>query len=95
MLLVQVVLSRSLAAGFHGSLAIGLLSGLIGVGTTLLAELPWYALPLLLLIPVAVALPAPERGPLIVRASVIAGYAIVAAALPVLVAWYAARGSLT
>jgi hypothetical protein len=94
-LLVQVVLSRKLAAGFHGTLAIGLLSGLIGVGTTLLAELPWYALPLLLLIPVTVALPAPERGPLIVRASVIAGYAIVAAALPVLVAWYAARGSLT
>ena len=48
----------------------------------LLAELPWYALPLLLLVPLAVALPAPERAPLIVRAAVFAVYALAAAASP-------------
>ena len=60
----------------------------------MLAELPWYALPLLLLVPLAVALPAPERAPLIARAAVLSVYALAAAALPILAAWYAARGSL-
>jgi hypothetical protein len=57
----------------------------------LLAELPWYALPLLLLVPLAVALRAPDRAPFIVRAAVLAGYALVAAALPILAAWFAPR----
>jgi hypothetical protein len=58
----------------------------------MLAELPWYALPLLLLVPLAVTLRAPERAPLIVRAAVLAGYALIAAALPILAAWLAPRG---
>ena len=95
LLLVQVALSRNLAAGFVGTLTIGLLIGLFAVGTTLLAELPWFVLPLFLLVPVAAALPAPNRGPLILRAAVVAGYALVAAAVPILAAWFAARGSST
>ena len=95
LLLVQVVLSRNLAAGFIGGLSIGALTALFAAGSLLLAELPWYALPLMLLVPAAVALPAAERGPRIVRAAVLAAYALVAAAFPILAAWYAARGSLT
>ena len=95
LLLVQVALSRKIAPGFVGMLPIGLLTALFGAGSLMLAELPWYALPLLLLVPLAAALPVPERAPLIVRAAVAAGYALVAAALPILAAWYAARGSLT
>lgn len=95
LLLVQVVLSRKLAPGFTGALPIGLLVALLAAGTLLLAELPWYALPLLLLIPAAVMLPVPERSPMIVRAAALAGYALVAATLPILAAWYAARGSFT
>jgi len=93
-LLVQVLLSRSLAPGLTGTLPIGIATALFAVGTLLLAELRWYVLPLLLLIPAAVALPAPERAPRIIRAALLAAYALVAAAVPILAAWYAARGSL-
>ena len=93
MLMVQIVLSRTLAAGFTGALPIGLLTALIAAGTQQLAFLPWYALPLLLLIPLAVSLPAPALGPLIARALIPAGYALAAAAIPIGAAWYAARGA--
>ena len=93
-LLVQVLFSRSLAAGYTGTLPIGIATALFAVGTLLLAELRWYVLPLLLLVPAAVALPAPERAPRIVRAAILAAYALFAAAVPILAAWYAARGSL-
>jgi membrane protein required for beta-lactamase induction len=39
-------------------------------------------------------LPAPLRAPRIVRAAVLAGYALIGAAFPILAAWFAARGSL-
>jgi hypothetical protein len=94
MLLVQVVLGRGIAPGFTGTLPLGLLSALIAAGTCLLAELPWYALPLLLTIPLAALLPAPRHRPLLVRAGVLAVYALAAACLPIGAAWYAARGSL-
>jgi len=93
LLLTQVLLSRKLAAGILGTLTFGLLTALFAVGSALLAQLHWYVLPLLLLIPLAVMLRAPERAPLIVRAAVLAAYALIAAALPILVAWFAPRGS--
>ena len=95
LLLVQVVLSRGLAPGMTGALPLGFLPALFAAGALLLAQLPWYALPLLLLVPAVVMLPVPERAPMIVRAAVLAGYALVAAAIPILAAWYAARGSLS
>jgi hypothetical protein len=92
LLLTQVLLSRNLAPGFVGSVSCGFLTALFAAGSLMLAELPWYALPLLLLVPLAVTLRAPERAPLIVRAAVLAGYALIAAALPILAAWLAPRG---
>jgi len=94
MLVVQVMMSRSLAAGFAGALPIGVLTALIAAGTHQLALLPWYALPLMILIPLAVSLPAPSRGPLVARAAILTGYALAAAAIPIAAAWYAARGAL-
>jgi hypothetical protein len=94
MLLVQVFSSRALPAGFIGALTIGTSTALFAAGTLLLAELRWYVLPLLLLVPAAAMLPAPERMPRLVRAAVLAAYALIAAAFPILAAWFAARGSL-
>ena len=94
-LLAQVLLSRNLAAGFTGTLPIAMAAALFTVGTMLLAELKWYVLPLLLLVAAAVALPVPERAPRIVRAAMLVAYALFAAAIPILAAWYAARGSLS
>ena len=92
LLLVQVVLSRGLAPGMTGALPLGFLPALFAAGALLLAQLPWYALPLLLLVPAVVMLPVPDRAPMIVRAAILAGYALVAATIPILAAWYAARG---
>jgi len=92
MLIVQAGFSRALAPGFTGTLPVGLLCALVAAGTLLLAELPWYALPLLLLIPAATSLPAPTHR-LIARIAVLVGYALVAAIIPIGAAWYAARGS--
>jgi len=92
-LIVQIVLSRTLAAGFTGAFPVGLLAALIAAGTQQLALLPWYALPLLLLIPAAVSLPVPAGRPLIARAAVLSAYALAAAAIPIGAAWYAAHGA--
>src|SRR4051794_37642079 len=78
LLLVQVVFARDLRPGFLGTLPIGIATALFAVATVLLAQLRWYALPLLLLVPVATMLPVPQRAPRIVRAAILAGYALVA-----------------
>jgi hypothetical protein len=95
LLLVQVVASRGIAAGFTGTLTIGMLTALFAAGTTMLADLRWYVPPLLFLIPLGASLPAPGRAPQIVRAAVVAAYALIAATIPILAAWYTARGSLS
>jgi hypothetical protein len=94
MLIVQIVLSRTLAPGFTGALPIGLLVALIAAGTQQLALLPWYALPLLLLVPLAACVPTPRTAPLIARAAVLAACVLAAAAVPIAAAWYAARASV-
>lgn len=93
LLLVQVVFSRNIAAGFTGALTIAVLASLFAAGSVMLAELRWYALPLLLLVPLATMLPAAQQLPRIVRAALLAFYALVAAAFPIAAAWYGARGS--
>ena len=94
-LLVQILLKRTLAPGFTGALPVGLIVTLIAAGTQQLALLPWYALPLMLLVPLAVALPAPKPGPLFARSAMLAACALAAAALPVAAALYAARTSMS
>jgi hypothetical protein len=95
MLVVQIVLKRTLAPGFTGALPIGLIVALIAAGTQQLALLPWYALPLLLLVPVAVSLRAPRPGSLLARAAALSAWALAAAAIPIGAAWYAALTSLS
>lgn len=95
LLLTQVILSRRLAAGFTGMLPVGVLTALFAAATLLLAQLPWYALPLLLLVPLAAALPVPAHTRIIASAAISCGYTLAAAVFPVLAAWYAAHGSLT
>src|SRR5438309_861360 len=55
-LVVQVILRRNIAAGFTGALTIAVLASLFAAGSLMLAQLPWYALPLLVLVPVAAML---------------------------------------
>lgn len=95
MLLLQVLFSRNVPAGFIGALPMALLAALFSTGTLMLAELPWYGLPLLLLVPAAAMLPVGERLPMIARAALLAFCALVAAAFPIAAAWYHARGSFS
>jgi hypothetical protein len=97
--LLQFVLNRPIVPGYTGMLALGLAPALFAGATTMLAQLPWYALPLLAAVPGAARLAATaadtraaaQRAQLLV-----AGAAAAAAAAPfVLVAWFAARAGST
>jgi hypothetical protein len=91
-LLVQMLLNRKTDAGVTLALPAGILAALIGVGAVLLARLPWHALALLALVPLAVRLPAPERAPVWVQAVVLSAYALAASAIAGVVAWRRAQG---
>ena len=95
MMLVQLARREAIAAGALGALSIGVPVALAASGTFVLAQLPWYALPALLLVPAAVLLPTVADGGPWRRALAFGFTALAAAAVPVLAAWIAARGGLS
>jgi hypothetical protein len=95
MMLVQLARREPIAAGALGALSIAVPVALGAAGTFMLAQLPWYALPALVLVPAFVPLPSPANGGIWVRSIVFGVVALVAAAVPVLAAWLAARGGLS
>lgn len=86
-LLVQMVTGRTTAAGAVFALPAGLAAALLGAGAMLLAELAWYALAALLLVPAAAFLPMPQKRPVWLQAVVVSLYTFAAAALPWVLAW--------
>lgn len=91
LLLLQFVRARENRPGFVGALPIGLGLNLFAAATAMLAQLPWFALPLLWLVPLAAALRFGEgdgpRGRLFA-----ASVRCALGAVPfVLVAWFASR----
>lgn len=89
--LLQFVFNRAAPPGFTGALSLGLAPALFASATVMLAQLPWFALPLLAAVPVAASLAA-VRVQAVRTQLVVAAAAAVAAALPfVLVAWNATR----
>ncbi len=99
LLLLQFVGTAPITVGIGGALWIGLAAALFATATTMIAQLPWYALPLLLAIPLAAALPnraagqVPARRPGRGRIALCALSALAASLLPIAAAWLAARGS--
>ncbi len=91
LLLYWVVTSRPIAPGLLGTLSIGVMIALFAEGTFMLAQMPWYALAALLLVPLAVRLPVNESGSTFARAFVLTLYALGAASIPVAAAWIATR----
>lgn len=94
LLLVQIVARRDVPAGYTGGVTIGLLVAYFALATLLLASQPWYALPLLLLVPLAARLPLPASGRF-VRAAIVSLASLLVSLLPIAAAWYAARGPAT
>ncbi len=95
LLLVWIVSRKPIAPGVLGTVSIGLPIALFSTGTQMLAQMPWYALAALLLIPLAVRLPVRESSPAYVRAFMLSLYALAAACLPIAAAWFAARSTVS
>jgi hypothetical protein len=97
LLLLQALRAAPLPGGFVGALTIGVSAALFGGASTMLAQLPGYALPLFWLVPLAVSLPiaagAGGASSTRIRAAALGLAAVVAAVAPVAAAWFAARAS--
>jgi hypothetical protein len=95
LLLVQVLGRRHLPSGYTGTVAVGLGCALFALGAMLLAEMPWFVLPLLLLVPLGARAFDPVTLKPMARASALVGICLVLGLVPVAAAWFAARASST
>lgn len=93
LLLVWVITRQPVAPGFFGTLTLAVAIALFAEGAAMLAQMPWYAVLSLLLVPLAVLLPVRDDWPLIGRAFLLTVYALVAASVPIAAAWFAARAT--
>lgn len=94
LLLLQLVAGRNFRAGYTGAMSIGVACALFAAATLLLAQLPWYALPLLLLVPAMVLLFPAGGMSARLRVVIVSLVALAAAVAPLLAAWFATRGGL-
>lgn len=86
-LLPQMISGRKAAAGATFTLPAMLLAALVGGGAVVLAELPWYCLALLALVPLAVRLPGPARAPVWLQAVIFSLYGFAVAGIACFLAW--------
>jgi hypothetical protein len=86
-LLVQMLTNRKTAAGATLTLPAAVGGALFAAGAVLLANLAWYALVPLVLVPLAARLPAPERARVWLQTIVVSAYALAAAAVSWVLAW--------
>lgn len=86
-LLVQMLTNRRATAGAALTLPLAVAAALFAAGAALLAELAWYAIIPLALIPLAVRLPVPSKAPVWLQAIVASIYALAPAALAWTLAW--------
>lgn len=92
-LLVQMITGRRASAGITFTLTVGLLAGLLGAAAVYLAELPWYALAVMALVPLAARIPVPARWPIWIQAIMLSIPALAVASAACFVAWQASRGA--
>jgi len=93
LLLVQVLGRRDVPAGHAGAIVIGLGCALFALGAIMLAEMPWFVAPLLLVVPLGARALDPRRLRPMARASALVGICVALALVPVAAAWFAARAS--
>jgi hypothetical protein len=86
-LVVQMLTNRRSTAGAALTLPLAVAAALLAAGAALLAKLAWYAIVPLILIPLAVRLPVPQKGPVWLQAIVASVYALALAALAWTLAW--------
>ena len=88
-LLAQIASGRSFAAGATLVLPVALISALLAAAAVILAQLQWYVLPVLGLIPVAARLPVPAKP--LGQALAACAYTLAIAAAACALAWQASR----
>ncbi len=89
-LLVVMILGRRVVAGASFALPAAAIASLVAAGTLYLAHLPWYALGVLALVPVAARLPLPSAAAWL-QAVVASFYALATAGGACFLAWQASR----
>ena len=92
-LLLQMLLGRGIPTGVTFALSASLLAALLGSAAFVLASLPWPALALLALVPLAARVPLPDRMPVWLQALVTCIFAIVPAMAAFYLTWTAATGA--
>jgi len=93
-LLVQMVTGRRIVGGITLTLTAGVLAGLLGAATYYLAQLPWYALPVMALVPLAARIPFPAKWPVWGQALASSTTSLAVAAASCFLAWESSRGPL-
>jgi hypothetical protein len=86
-LLVQMVTGSKSHAGATFVLPALLTAALVGAGAMTLAQMKWYVLLVLGLVPLAVRLPGPERAPVWLQAVIFSLYGFVVAGVACWLAW--------
>jgi hypothetical protein len=86
-LLVQMLGGKKSEAGATFMLPAALITGLIAAGAMVLAELHWYSMLVLALVPVAACLPLPEKAPLWLQAILVSFYCFMVAGAACALNW--------
>lgn len=86
-LLPQMISGKKASAGATFALPAMLLAALVGGGAVVLAELPWYCLGILALVPLAALLPGPARAPVWLQAVLFSLYGFAVAGIACWLAW--------
>ena len=90
-LLPQMITGKKSFAGATFTLPAMLTGGLVAAGAMVLAQLPWYALLVLGLVPVGARLPAPGKAPVWLQAVLLSLYCFVIGAVACALAWAQGR----
>jgi hypothetical protein len=86
-LLVQMLTGRRIAAGATLTLSASVAAGLVAAAALVLAQLPWHALVVLGLVPLAARLPASDRLPVWAQAFIVSAYGLAVAVVAFVLTW--------
>jgi len=86
-LLLAVFFSKQ-SAGSLMTLPVALLCSLFGIAGHVYATLPWYALPILAIIPLLACVPLPEQKPIWIKIALLVSATVPAAAVAIFITWW-------
>ncbi len=87
-LLVQMIIGRKIHAGATFMLAAAVVTMLLAAAAMILAQVPWYAVAALALVPVAASLPVNAGAPVWLQALLLSFFALFAAGIACALAWH-------